>query len=179
MNFPEEHHHREQYFFDAPTLSRLADFVGSFERPCCLCAPMLGRELARRERGVTVLDADRRFADVPGFVEWDLTRPRHLEQTFDLIVCDPPFFNVSLSKLFAAIRMLCHFDLGRRVMISYPVRREGAILGTFARFGLAPTGYHPSYLTVQKCEKNDIAFYANFGGTWDGELGLGADVRHE
>lgn len=162
VNWPEEHHHREQYFFDEQTLGELANFVDSFASPCCLCAPMLGRELHRRRRDVTVLDVDHRFADLPGFVEWDLYGPKHLEMEFDLIVCDPPFFNVSLSQLFTAIRLLCHFDLTRRVMISYPVRRQNAILGTFAPFNLIPTGYRPGYLTVQQCEKNEIEFYANF-----------------
>jgi len=128
MKYPDEHHHREQYFFDQKTLAELADFAAAFECPCCLCAPMLGRELHRRGRQVRVLDVDRRFADLSGFVEWDLYRPRHLEGEFDLIVCDPPFFNVSLSQLSTAIRLLCHFDLSRKVMVSYPVRRSRAIV---------------------------------------------------
>jgi hypothetical protein len=158
----EERHEREQYFFDRESLAALADFVSRFERPCCLCAPMVGGELQRRGRTVRVLDVDRRFADLPGFVEWDLYRPRHLDETFDLILCDPPFFNVSLSQLFTAVRLLAHFDLTCRVMISYPVRRSGALLGAFSPFMLRPTGYRPGYQTVQKCEKNDIEFYANF-----------------
>jgi len=39
----EERHQREQYFFDRETLAALSDFVSRFERPCCLCAPMVGR----------------------------------------------------------------------------------------------------------------------------------------
>ena len=162
----EERHEREQYFFDRPTLDALADLMSRYERPCCLCAPMLGREMHRRGRPVRVLDVDLRFADLTGFVEWDLYRPRHLDEEFDLLLCDPPFFNVSLSQLFSAIRLLCHFDLSRKVVISYPVRRQNAILGTFAPFNLRPTGYHPGYQTVQKCEKNDIEFYANFDADW-------------
>lgn len=123
---------------------------------------MLGRELHRQGRIVRVLDVDRRFADLDGFVEWDLYRPRHLDEEFDLVLCDPPFFNVSLSQLFTAVRLLCHFDTTRKVMISYPVRRQSAILGAFAPFVLRPTGWRPTYLSVQKCEKNDIEFYANF-----------------
>lgn len=158
----EENHAREQYFFDARTLKLLGDFMQQFERPCCLCAPMLGRELARRERPVTVLDVDRRFADVPGFIEWDIYRPRTLDRAFDVILCDPPFFRVSLSQLFRAIRELCHYDVGRRVAISWLVRRQHALIGSFAPFNLQPTGFHPTYQTVQKCEKNDIEFFANF-----------------
>ena len=172
MEWPEEHHEREQYFFDAATLDELTRFVARFERPCLLCAPMLGRTLHRRGRDVRVLDVDRRFADVPGFVEWDVYRPRHLDEAFDLVVCDPPFFNVSLSQLFTAVRLLCRFDFGHRLMISYPVRRRGALLGTFAPFNLAPTGSRPEYLSVQRCGKNDIEFYANF------ETGLVAGPDH-
>jgi hypothetical protein len=109
-----------------------------------------------------VLDVDRRFADVRGFIEWDLYRPKILEQPFDVILCDPPFFRASLSQIFRAIRVLCHFDFSRKVMVSYLARRANALLGTFAPFNLRSTGYHPGYRTVQKCEKNDIAFFANF-----------------
>lgn len=161
MKSIEEHHHREQYFFDEKTLQELADVVQMFANPCCLCAPMVGRELHRRKRTVRVLDVDRRFADLPGFVESDLYRPTHLAEVFDLILCDPPFFNVSLSQLFKAVRILCHFDLSQKVLISYPVRRERAILGTFRPFALRPTGYCPGYVTLQKCEKNEIQFYGN------------------
>jgi len=162
----DERHEREQYFFDAPTLRALADFAGGFERVCCLCAPMLGRELHRRGRAVRVLDVDRRFADLPAFREWDLCRPAHLDEEFDLLICDPPFFNVPLSRLFTAVRLLCHFDPSRRVLISYPLRRRRAIMGAFSPFGLRPTGFRPTYQTVQKCEKNDIEFFANFDADW-------------
>jgi len=162
MRYIEENHQREQYFFDSQTVTELASFLAQFERPCCLCAPMIGRELHARGRSIRVLDADDRFADLPGFVKWDLYRPRHLDEEFDLILCDPPFFNVSLSQLFKAIRLLCHFELTRRIMISYPVRRQQALMRVFAPFGIAETGWMPGYLTVQHCEKNEIQFYANF-----------------
>lgn len=162
MQYVDENHQREQYFFDPPTIERLADFVAGFERPCCLCAPMLGRELHRRGRTIRILDLDTRFADIPGFMEWDLYRPKHLNEEFDLVLCDPPFFNVSLSQLFTAIRLLCNFDLERKIMISYPVRRRQAIESVFAPFGIRATGWHPGYLTVQKSERNEIEFYANF-----------------
>jgi hypothetical protein len=160
--YVEEQHAREQYFFDPETLKKLADFVARFERPCCLCAPMIGRELQRRRRSVRVLDVDERFIDLPGFVRWDLFRPTHLNEEFDLICCDPPFFNVSLSQLFKGIRLLCSFDLTRKVMISYPVRRRDAILSVFAPLGLRDSGWRPRYLTVQHCERNEVEFYANF-----------------
>ena len=54
------------------------------------------------------------------------------------------------------------FDFGQRMAMSYLKRREAAVMGTFAPFGLKPTGYCPVYQTVKRCERNDIEVYANF-----------------
>ncbi len=159
----DERHENEQYFFDGATLDHLADFVAGFARPCCICAPMLGRALARRKAAVRILDIDERFADTPGFVRWDLHHPSWLGESYDLIVCDPPFFNISLSRLFSALRTLSQHRFEQPLLISYPTRRGGNLLSTFHRFGLQPTGYAPSYLTVQKIERNAIEFYGNLG----------------
>jgi hypothetical protein len=163
-----ENHAHEQYFFDEPTLETLAGLVARFERPCLLGAPMLARRLHERaprrprQAPVRLLDIDERFRDVPGFLKWDIYRPVPLEESFDVILCDPPFFNVSLSQLFTAVRLLARFDYAQPLMISYLARRESALRGTFARFNLEPSGMFPTYRTVQSCAKNDIQFYANF-----------------
>ena len=159
----DERHENEQYFFDGATLDHLTAFVGRFERPCCICAPMLGRRLAQARRNVRILDIDERFADCAGFRRWDLNRPEWLGEDYDLIVCDPPFFNISLSRLFVALRTLARNQYAQKLLISYPVRRAQNLLGTFDRFALAPTGYLPSYLTVQATERNAIEFYGNLG----------------
>lgn len=160
-NLPEKHE-REQYFYDERTLAELADLVGHFERPCLLCAPMLGRALHERGRDVAVLDVDRRFADLPGFVEWDLCRPRPVGQAFDLILCDPPLVAAPLSQLFQAVSVLCRFDFTRHVAVTYLWRRRSAVLGTFVPFGLKAAGYQPTYATVEACERNRVEFFANF-----------------
>ena len=156
-----ERHENEQYFFSNATLDELASFVARWERPCVLCAPLLGSKLASEGVSATVLDIDRRFEEVPGFVYYDVQRPHYLADRFDLIVCDPPFFNVSLSRLFAAIRELSHNDFSQPLLISYLHRREAAILGTFGRFDIRPTGYRPEYQTVKAVERNDIRFFSN------------------
>jgi len=157
-----EIHANEQYFFDQPTLDRLCDLLIGFDRVCVLCAPRLGGALEQRGREVRTLDIDDRFEHLHGFLRWDLDRPEHLGERFDVILCDPPFFNVSLSQLFTAIRMLSGFDFTQKIAVSYLTRRAEAVLGTFAPFNLRPTGVHPGYVTVQQCAKNDIEFYANF-----------------
>ncbi len=156
-----ELHENEQYFFAEPTLAHLAGFLARFNAPCCLCAPLLGRRLAEQGVTVTILDIDERFATVRGFRRYNLYNPEWLDQEFDLIVCDPPFFNVSLSQLFTAIRLLSHHRFDQPLLISYLQRRSAAILGAFAPFGLQPTGYLPQYQTVQPVERNQIEFFGN------------------
>ena len=159
-----EHHRREQYFFDPPTLTRLADFAQTFARPCCLCAPMVARELAGRGVTVRLLDTDERFASLPGYQHYDLYRPAWLDETFDLILCDPPFFRVSLSQLFVALRTLSHFDFEQPLLLAYLTRRSDRLLGSLALFNLAPTGYFPGYQTVDTSDKSRIELYSNLPG---------------
>lgn len=157
-----EIHANEQYFFDQSTVDAVADVLEDFERPCVLCAPMVGIELEERGINVTTLDIDDRFNELAGFRHWDIFRPEYVDETFDVIVCDPPFFNVSLSQLFTAIRILAHFDYEQRLVMGYLSRRQNAVLATFAPFNLAPTDWSPGYRTVRKCEKNDIQFFSNY-----------------
>ena len=135
-----EKHELEQYFWTRDTITHLADFASSYERVCCLCAPTLGAELGRRGCKVTNLDRDNRFEGTPGYRPYDLYRPERLEQSegFDLIICDPPFYCVTLAQMFTALRLLADFRLDTPLMIGYLKRRERAVLGTFTTWGLRP-----------------------------------------
>ncbi len=156
-----ELHENEQYFFDAATLDRLAAFVGGWASPCLLCAPLLGKRLVESNVEVSILDIDDRFASLPGFRRFDIHRPEWTGRKFGLILCDPPFFRVSLSQLFSALRLLSQNDFDQPLLVSYLRRRRSAILATFSRFQLRPTGYFPSYQTVQSTPRNEIEFYSN------------------
>ena len=156
-----ENHHNEQYFFSQETLGHLANFVSDYAAPCCICAPLLGQELEQRNVPVTILDIDERFSANQGFSRFDINQPEWIEASFDLIICDPPFFNVSLSRLFLAIRQLANFDFDTPVMVSYLSRRANAIMRAFADFKFSATGYHPAYESVQDIERNRIEFFSN------------------
>ena len=156
-----ELHKNEQYFFDEKTLEHLADFLSQWTAPCCLCAPMLGKRLAEMGVNVTVLDIDERFKEVKGFRRFDIYRPDWIGIEFDVIFCDPPFFNASLSQLFGALRLLSRNDFSQPMLVAYLARRSNAIKGTFSRFELVNSGYFPSYQTVRESEKNRIEIFSN------------------
>ncbi len=151
-----ERHEFEQYFFAEPTLDEMCGMVDRFARPVILCAPRLGEAMERRGRIVTTLDIDERFARLRRFVKWNIRRPTPLGFKPDLIVCDPPFFGVSLSELFGAVRLLAGFDLATPVAISYLSRRATAITGTFRPFALEATAYRPAYVSVENAGRTAI-----------------------
>ncbi len=157
----EERHEREQYFFDEPTIDRLADFVSQWNSPCCICCPQIGQRLVERNVDVTILDVDERFSHLPGFRHFDLTRPGWPGEEFGLILCDPPFFGVSFSKLAAALRLLARNDFSQPLLVSYLVRRAASFEHALERFGLSRTGFQPGYATVVKSPKNEIEFWSN------------------
>lgn len=156
-----ERHEHEQYFFDLPTRAWLAAQVEPFPNPCCLCTPTLGQVLTQHRDDIVILDIDERFAEVPGFHSFDLTAPRWLGQTFGVIVCDPPFFKVSLHQLVQAIRMLSQHSVRQPLLVTYLKRREAAFLRAFQAFQLKPTGVFCGYETVAVSTRNAIEVYSN------------------
>lgn len=167
-----EKHEHEQYFWTPETVNGLADFLAEFEHPCCLCAPTVGAELARRGKLVTNLDRDTRFAEYAGFRPYDLYRPEYTKEKFDIILCDPPFFGMSLAQLFHGLRVLAQYDFAQPLFIAYLSRRAASIEGTFTPFGLRATGIRPVYITVQDSERNQIEFFTNLpADRYEGVLG--------
>lgn len=161
----QELHENEQYFFSEQTLKQFSDLLEPFQNPCILCAPTLAQALqsnAGSNKNIRALDIDTRFEQsLPGFRLWNLYKPTRIDEQFDVIFCDPPFFNCSLSQLFSAFRLLSNFDYSQPIMICYLRRREQAVLGTFAKFHIQSTGIFASYKTVQNSGRNEIQLYSN------------------
>jgi hypothetical protein len=168
----DERHEHEQYFFLPETTAHLADFAARFDHPCCLCAPTVGVALVELEVETRLLEIDERFAPIQGFLRYDIYRPRPLDETFGLILCDPPFVKVGLDQLFAAVRMLARGDFQQPLLICHPRKRAADLIGTFARFGLVATGYVPRYQTVQ-AGSDDIEVYGNLSPELHAELARG------
>jgi len=167
----DEKHELEQYFFDQDTIDELVELVDCFENPCCVCTPMVAQAMLERGREVAIFDIDERFSSMPGFRRWDLEQPVYLNEEFDFVICDPPFFNLSLRQLFHAMRTLTHFRYDTPLAITYLMRRSAAFVRAMGHFEMVDTGYRPGYATVEASEKNEIGFFSNF------ELPLDVGVR--
>ncbi len=152
---------QEQYFFDEATVAFLGRNLAAYAHPCCLCCPLPGQWLAQQGHRATILDTDRRFQTVVGYRYYDLHAPTWLGDDFGIILCDPPFFNVSLRELEHAIRMLARYDYAQPLVLCYLERREAALLRVFARYGLRPTDKVLGYQDVTPKAKNRIVLYTN------------------
>ncbi|MBY9006092.1 MAG: hypothetical protein KGD63_04985 [Candidatus Lokiarchaeota archaeon] len=158
----DELHENEQYFFEKNTEIRLFNFLKEFENPCLLCAPKMGEIFARNAIKCSILDIDKRFSNISSFQYFDITRPNWIAgNKFGIIFCDPPFFNIKLSQLLRAIKLLSQFDFSQFIFISYLVRRSQKFLNIFNSFNLKPSGFFPIYKYVEKCKRNKIEFYTN------------------
>ena len=159
-----EDHAKEQCFFTEDTRRRLAALAHEHKgMPLLLCCPMVGQTLTTLYREPIIsLDVDDRFRGWPGFQVWDIYRPKRLavyEPT--LIICDPPFNKVRMDQLFTAIRELTPYRPVDTVklLIAIDPAHAGALVGTFAMYGLRPTGFSPEYITVSPAV--GIEFYSN------------------
>ena len=159
----EEKHENEQYFFTDKTVEYLTRAAMSFDKICCICCPSIGKRLEAMGTDVTILDIDERFNNLEGFEFWDIKNPTYISDEYDLIIMDPPFFNVSMREIRKAIQMLTHYDTKKtKLMISYLSRREKAFKNGMKPFNMEAMEYVPEYNTVDVTEaKNRIEFYVN------------------
>lgn len=159
----EENHKNEQYFFTDNTREKIVEIASKYAKICCISCPSVGEELENRGCDVTILDIDMRFNYLSGFKYWDIKVPTYIESQFDLIIMDPPFFNVSMTEIRKALKMLTHYDVSNtKLMISYLTRREKALISGLKIFKLKPMGFIPEYNTVDVTDpKREIMFYGN------------------
>jgi hypothetical protein len=57
--------------------------------------------------------------------------------------------------------MVAHYDYMKKLLITYPVRRNVSLRAAFWLFGLEPTGFQPKYVTVQDKERNKFEIFGN------------------
>lgn len=153
----------QDLYFDDTTREALADLLMPFGRACCLCAPTVAQALYKRGRVARVLDIDERFANLPGFRRWDLSRPQKLAEPFDIIAAAPPVSaeggeGVDAAGVTRALGVLAR--PGDRVLVAMPPRM--ADQEAMASLGLKRTGVAAGYARSDESRAEPAEFYANF-----------------
>jgi hypothetical protein len=150
-----------QFFYSTQTARELVSALDHFRSPCCLCTPRLAAEWHARGRAVTLLEYDLRFANLPGFRQFDVLRPQPVREVHDLVIFDPIFVPAAtLRRALDAVIAPERVGL-TAVYMTFPVDRESELLAAFADHGLAPLNFELSYNNVKKSCDGLFRLYGN------------------
>lgn len=113
-------------------------------------------------RETPLYDIDTRFAYLPKFRYYDLRAPADCsDESFRLIVFDPPFFYVNLQTLFNAVATVVNHNFKTKLLIAFLKREEAELLRYFHVFDLKPTNFTLEYATVKANKWRNYCLYSN------------------
>ncbi len=151
----------EQFFWTSKTVKNLLKACEYITNTCCFTTPSLAegfREIGRDEK---LLDIDERFSYMPRFEKFDIINPHKIEEKYNILVIDPPFFNVTTKQLFDATNVITNNDYSTRIVIAYMKRFEYALLETFKPYGISETNLMPEYAHIKSNKWQNFKIYAN------------------
>ena len=151
----------EQYFWTEDTVMRLVKSLEFVSNICCLTAPSLGVGLHTMGREETVLDIDTRFSYLPKFKYFDMRHPVELDDHFEMIIMDPPFFYIPLEVMRDAVLTITKGNTDVKLIIGFLKREEASLLRVFSDFKLKRTGFSLNYATVKGNKWGNYCLYSN------------------
>lgn len=167
----EERRDLEQYFWTEKTIEAIREalrYCFEIESQCCLCTPTLAHNWWIKEaKEVSLLDIDTRFKYLPKFHYFDLRDPHSTElqpeqQSWRVIIFDPPFFYIPISVLYDAIIYVCEANVKRtKLLMGFLKREEKTLLNVFAPFNLKRTSFKLEYAHVKPNKWCNYALYSN------------------
>jgi hypothetical protein len=89
----------DQYFFSQKVLDTLVSNLKYESNIVCLCTPALANAFSIEGKETTCLDIDKRFDYLKGYKYFDILKPECLDFKPDVIIFDPPFFNINYANL--------------------------------------------------------------------------------
>ena len=152
----------EQYFWTQETVHKLMDALRYQYDPCCLGTPSLAHAWhVEEKRAEWLFDIDERFDYLPKFRYYDIRAPEDVDESFRIVICDPPFFYIPMEQIFAAVERICKGDFNTKILIGFLKREESTLLKTFAPFGLTRTNFPLEYAHVKANKWTNYALYSN------------------
>ena len=149
-NTLKENRELEQFFWTSDTVKKLLSACEYITNTCCFTTPSLAHEFFEKGRNEKLLDIDERFSYLPRFEKFDIKKPHSLdEESFNIIVIDPPFFNVTTQELFDATNIITKNNYSTNLIIAYLKRFEYPLLETFKPYGISETNYIPEYAHIK------------------------------
>uniref|UniRef100_A0A914Z4Z5 N6-adenine methyltransferase n=1 Tax=Panagrolaimus superbus TaxID=310955 RepID=A0A914Z4Z5_9BILA len=157
-----ERHDLEQYFWTESTVKRLMNSLNDFyEECCCLTTPSLAHGWHLEGREEWLLDIDRRFEYLPKFRYFNLITPENIEEDFQIIIFDPPFFYISMEQMYKAVCKIVKDNFKTKILIGFLKREERELMRYFGIFGIKPTNFLLEYAQVKPNKWKNYCLYSN------------------
>lgn len=156
-----ERHDLEQYFWTKNTVERLMKALNDFGDCCCLTTPSLAHGWHVQGKEEALYDIDRRFEYLPKFRYYDITTPDDVEDSYRIVVFDPPFFYIPMEVMFKAVCKIVHDNFKTKILIGFLKREEKELMKYFGVFGIKPTNFLLEYATVKPNKWRNYCLYSN------------------
>ena len=112
-------------------------------------------------RDEVLLDIDRRFEYLPKFRYFDARDPQKLDETFRLLILDPPFFATPIEVFRDAVDVLTGKDYSTKIILGFLVRGEKRMREAFKHYKLVPTRYPLQYPSIKPSKWRNFCLYSN------------------
>ena len=156
-----ENRTNEQFFWTINTVKQLMNAFKYTYECCCLTTPSLGHAFHEAGRDEKVLDIDDRFKYLPKFEKFDIKNPHNLDETFNVIVIDPPFFVITLKELYDAVNIITKNNFDTKIVIGFLARHNKLLLETFKKYGISETKTKLEYAHIKPHKWHNFKLYSN------------------
>jgi len=151
----------DQYFFSEKVLISLVNNLKYEDKIICLCTPALANAFSKEDKETICLDIDKRFEYLKGFTYYNILKPYSLDYIPDLIVFDPPFFNINLVDLYNCVEVLTKGNKSTALVFAFVTREERALLEVFKSYKLKETKFKLEYMNVDPTKWSNYSIYSN------------------
>lgn len=161
-NMPEKHEY-EQFFWTKNTVDKIAQACEFqyVEETCCLTTPSLAHKMHMEGRDEVLLDIDKRFDYLPKFKYYDVRKPYKLDETFRLLILDPPFFVVPIEDFRKAVDILTNNNYETKILIGFLKREEKRLIEAFRDYNIVRTTCELEYASIKPNKWKNFALYSN------------------
>ena len=153
----------EQFFWTSDTVKKLLSACEYITNCCCFTTPSLAQGFHLNGRDEKLLDIDERFNYLLRFERFDIKNPHVPDEAgeFNIIVIDPPFFNISIKELFETTNIITNNNFKTNIIIAFLVRFEFPLLETFAPYGISETSANLEYAHIKPNKWRNFRLYSN------------------
>lgn len=159
----EEQHAWEQFFWTKNVVDKLMEACKYtyIEETCCLTTPSLAHAWHENGRDEVLLDIDKRFEYLPKFKYYDVRNPDALDDSFRMLILDPPFFLIPIEQIRKAVDVITKNNYGTKIIIAFLKRADQRLKTAFKEYDLSLTTFELEYASIKSNKWANFGLYSN------------------